>query len=218
MPEQQELSGGAAVGGAAHDTRGAILAAARQRFLHYGFKKTTIDEIAADARVGKGTVYLYFGGKEEILLTIMREVKANITAQMSAVAASLAPPDEKLRRIVLAWVLTVHDACHTTAHGLELVDDITRPKMMEFMREEHEAQDHIIVSVLREGVDKGDFAIPGNDFEQTAENLRLAFVAFLPPYVGMCHHKQSCRWTLERRVSDMMEFVLHGLLRRRGAL
>ncbi len=214
MQEAQEQLAGAASNGA-NDTRRAILAAARQRFLHYGYKKTTIDEIAAAARVGKGTVYLYFCGKEEILLTIMREVKANITAQMSAVAASLAPPDEKLRRIILAWVLTVHDACHTTAHGLELVNDITQPKIMEFMREEHEAQDRIIASVLREGVERGDFAIHGDDLERAAEHLRLAFVAFLPPYVGMCHTQQSCRWTLERRVSDMMEFVMHGLLRRR---
>jgi AcrR family transcriptional regulator len=53
------------------ETRQAILEAARSRFLHYGYKKTTIDEIAADAGVGKGTVYLYFGGKEDILLTPM---------------------------------------------------------------------------------------------------------------------------------------------------
>ncbi|WP_294940764.1 alpha-D-ribose 1-methylphosphonate 5-phosphate C-P-lyase PhnJ, partial [Tardiphaga sp.] len=59
--------------------RRAILEAARKRFLHYSYKKTTIDDIGQDAKVGKGTVYLYFDSKEDILLTIAQGVKRNAT-------------------------------------------------------------------------------------------------------------------------------------------
>ncbi len=52
-----------------------ILEAAKERLWHFGFKKTTIDEIAADAGVGKGTVYLHFNSKEDIALAIMSEFK-----------------------------------------------------------------------------------------------------------------------------------------------
>ena len=57
------------------DVRQKILDAAEHRLWRYGFKKTTIDEIASDAGVGKGTVYLYFDGKEEIGLAIVSEYK-----------------------------------------------------------------------------------------------------------------------------------------------
>jgi AcrR family transcriptional regulator len=42
---------------AKENIREKILEAAERRLWHYGIKKTTIDEIAADAGVGKGTVY-----------------------------------------------------------------------------------------------------------------------------------------------------------------
>src|ERR1700722_10473223 len=116
--------------GAVEDTDGscqtcqAIMDAAMGRFLHYGFKKTTIDEIAQAAGVGKGTVYLYFDSKEDILLTIVRKIKKNVTEQMRAIGASpLISHEEKLKRMLLAPILAVHDACTAALHGVEFVDE-----------------------------------------------------------------------------------------------
>jgi AcrR family transcriptional regulator len=50
---------------------GRILNAALERFNHFGFVKTTVDEIARQAQVGKGTIYAYFKSKEEILLALV---------------------------------------------------------------------------------------------------------------------------------------------------
>ena len=41
-----------------------ILDAAFERFKHFGFLKTTVDEIARQAQVGKGTIYSYFKNKD----------------------------------------------------------------------------------------------------------------------------------------------------------
>jgi len=48
-----------------------ILNAALERFNHFGFLKTTVDEIAKQAQVGKGTIYSYFNNKEDILLALV---------------------------------------------------------------------------------------------------------------------------------------------------
>ena len=53
------------------DKKQRILDAAFERFSHFGFLKTTVDEIARQAQVGKGTVYSYFASKEEILLSLV---------------------------------------------------------------------------------------------------------------------------------------------------
>ena len=37
-----------------------IQAAAEKLFLHYGFRKTSVDQIAREAGIGKGTIYNYF--------------------------------------------------------------------------------------------------------------------------------------------------------------
>lgn len=47
-------------------TKSAILEAADRLFEQYGYKKTTIEEIAQEAGIGKGSVYLHFASKEQI--------------------------------------------------------------------------------------------------------------------------------------------------------
>ena len=43
-----------------------IQAAAGRLFLHYGYRKTSVDQIAREAGIGKGTIYNYFRNKEEL--------------------------------------------------------------------------------------------------------------------------------------------------------
>lgn len=56
-----------------------IIEAAKKSFSLFGFKGTTVDQIAKIAGVGKGTIYLYFENKEELLhaivLTLVNEMK-----------------------------------------------------------------------------------------------------------------------------------------------
>lgn len=197
------------------DARRAILQAARTRFLHYGYKKTTIDEIAADAGVGKGSVYLHFSSKEDIMLTIAREIKRSVTEQMRAIATSLAKPEEKLRRMVLAKIITVHDAAFSTTHGIDIVDDILRPKLMQCGRTEHEAQTQILAEVLVEGERNGDFSLGGHDPLEVAELFSMAYMSFFPPYLTGCYaDKAHCQKRLEVMVTRMTEFLLTGLRRR----
>jgi TetR/AcrR family transcriptional regulator len=50
-----------------------ILDAARQEFFERGFHRPTVDDVAARAEVSKGTIYLYFESKEEILAHLLLE-------------------------------------------------------------------------------------------------------------------------------------------------
>lgn len=49
-----------------NDTEEKIRNSALKYFLRYGFNKSSIDEIAEDAGIGKGTVYNYFSNKQEL--------------------------------------------------------------------------------------------------------------------------------------------------------
>ena len=197
------------------EARRAILSAARTRFLHYGYKKTTIDEIAVDAGVGKGSVYLHFSSKEDILLTIARDVKRSVTEQMRGIALSCAKPEEKLRRMILAKIIAVHDATFSTTHGLDLVDDILRPKLMECGRGEQEAQLAILAGVLSDGERNGDFSLGGQNAAEVAELFCMAYMSFFPPYLTGCYaQKGHCQKRLEGMVTRMTDFLLSGLHRR----
>ena len=48
-----------------------ILSAAAERIAHYGYDKTTIEEIARDAGISKGAVYLHFRSKEQLFEALL---------------------------------------------------------------------------------------------------------------------------------------------------
>jgi AcrR family transcriptional regulator len=197
------------------ETRRAILSAAQTRFLHYGFKKTTIDEIAQDAGVGKGTVYLHFESKDDILQTLVRTVKRNVTEQMRAIAQSpLISSEEKLRRMLVSPILSVHDACTASAHGVELVDEAMQPNVIRCTDDERTAQRVLIADVLREGMRRGDFTVPEDDADLAARHLMLAMISFFPPSLNPCHAEVKCRGTLETSVNKMIGFLMHGVISR----
>ncbi len=83
-----------------------ILAAARAVFAQSGFRRATVEAIAARAEVGKGTVYLYFESKEAILAELVLQALADLTAQLQAASdsCSVLHPDRKLRAISEAYL------------------------------------------------------------------------------------------------------------------
>ena len=83
------------------DKRQRILASARKRFRHYGFKKTTMQEIARDAGVAVGTLYLHLKDKRELLAAGTEEYIAQHRRRAEAILVSDASAADKLRRYVL---------------------------------------------------------------------------------------------------------------------
>ncbi len=83
------------------DKREAILRAATSVFAHNGYFNSKVADIAREAGVADGTVYLYFKSKEDILHSIFdRGVEEALGAARKQIAA-VADPKEKLRRIAL---------------------------------------------------------------------------------------------------------------------
>lgn len=52
-------------------TRKAILTAAKKVFLEKGYGNTTIEKIAAEARVSKGAIYLYFSSRDDLYMSLL---------------------------------------------------------------------------------------------------------------------------------------------------
>ncbi len=50
-----------------------IIEVARETFARYGFRKTTMDEIAVAARKGKSSLYYYFASKEEVFQAVVEQ-------------------------------------------------------------------------------------------------------------------------------------------------
>jgi hypothetical protein len=134
---------------------------------------------------------------------------------MRAIAGSVVTsPEEKVRRMLLASILLVNDACSAAAHGVELVDEEMRPNVIRCSDDQKSVQRQLLAGVLREGVQRGDFTLPENDADLAARHLMLALVSFYPPTLAPCHADITCRGSLERHANQMLEFLMNGVRRR----
>jgi TetR/AcrR family fatty acid metabolism transcriptional regulator len=84
---------------AAGDKREAILRAATKVFAHNGYFNSKVADIAREAGVADGTVYLYFKSKEEILRSIFDRNTTEAIAEGREELSKIEDPREKLRRI-----------------------------------------------------------------------------------------------------------------------
>lgn len=91
-------------------TRRRILDAASERFVVHGYRKTNIDEIARQAGIGKGTVYLHFATKTEVLVAALAREKLRAFEVMRLALAADATPRQRLRACVKATLLMVGDS------------------------------------------------------------------------------------------------------------
>ena len=104
----------------ARRTRVEILKSAAAAFRRLGYHGATVEEIAAALHMKKGNLYYYFRNKEEILFACHQYSLDRLLALLDDVEQSGLPPDEKLRRLIVAFVHTILDELHGTALFLDL--------------------------------------------------------------------------------------------------
>src|SRR5437870_7324690 len=74
-----------------------ILRAAIDVFARNGYFTAKVSEIAKAAGVADGTIYLYFDGKEDVLVTIFREHTRHYLQSLERDLASVRRPEERIR-------------------------------------------------------------------------------------------------------------------------
>lgn len=97
MPRQGK--NGAGTKAVVADKREAILSAATKVFAGRGFFNAKVADIAAEAGIADGTVYLYFKSKDDVLHSIFDRAMAEFIAEGRRELAEIAEPAAKIKRI-----------------------------------------------------------------------------------------------------------------------
>lgn len=79
--------------------RAAILRAATRVFARHGYFNAQVADIAREAGVAAGTVYLYFRSKDDLLVSIFERAMKEARAEAEAALADLTDPVERLRQL-----------------------------------------------------------------------------------------------------------------------
>jgi AcrR family transcriptional regulator len=102
--------------------RDAILAAAVTLFGRYGFRRTSMEEIAREAGIAKGTVYLYFPTKEALFRALSQQTLDRALADAGRAAAAPGVLADRLYRVLEAKYGYFHRLVHSSPHAGELID------------------------------------------------------------------------------------------------
>ena len=79
------------------EARMKIVEIARNIFTHFGFKKTTMEEIALATRKGKSSIYYYFNSKEDIFKAVVEKEAEELKEELYKKIADIEDPIERLK-------------------------------------------------------------------------------------------------------------------------
>jgi AcrR family transcriptional regulator len=140
-------------------TRVDILKSAAKAFRRLGYHGATVEQIAAALQMKKGNLYYYFRNKEEILFACHQYSLDELMQLLDEVKRSGLSADDKLRRLIRAFVHTILDELHGTALFLDL--EALSPAHLKAVIVRRDEFDHGVRLVVEEGMSKGVFA-PGD--------------------------------------------------------
>src|SRR5688500_18818448 len=160
------------------DIRDLILDATDRLLARYGYKKMTMEDLAQEVGIGKGTIYLHFPSKEEVVLSHVDRIVERLKGQLSAIARREGSAAARLREMLLARVLFRFDSVQHYTESLSDLLAALRPGLLTRRRRHFEEEAQIIADVLREGRREGLFEL--RDAASTARTLLTATNALLP--------------------------------------
>jgi AcrR family transcriptional regulator len=141
---------------AATDRRVEILKSAAAAFRRRGYHGASVDEIASALDMTKGNLYYYFRNKEDILYACHEHSLDILLQLMRAVEAEPIPADEKLRKLILAFVHLTLDELQGTA--LTLDPEALSPPLFVKVIAKRDEFDRGMRAIIQQGMDNGLFA------------------------------------------------------------
>lgn len=188
-------------------TRDAILDATDRLLAHYGYKKMTIDDLAREVGIGKGSVYLHFSSKEEIALSHIDRMIERLKTNLVASAEKPAPAEARLREMLTDRVLYRFDNVQHYSQSLNELLSHLRTRLLERRERYFEEEARILATVISEGQAAKTLA-PGDSLD-LARTLVTATNALLP--YSLSAFELGDRADVADRAAKTADLLIRGL-------
>ncbi|MEO5987708.1 MAG: TetR/AcrR family transcriptional regulator [Candidatus Eisenbacteria bacterium] len=164
-----------------------------------GFQKMTIEAVATEAAIGKGSVYLHFDSKEELALSCIDRMVEDLLGQLSTLAAQPRPAAQRLHDMLLLRVMHRFDYARRHAHSIDQKLATMRTPLLA-RRAEHFRREAAVFRELLTGAPE-----PG----PMAEALVTATNALLPYSLSV--RELGRRADLSRRAEQVVRVLVAGI-------
>jgi len=186
-----------------------IINAATKVFAKKGFFHAKVSDIAKEAQVADGTIYLYFDNKDDILISLFEE---QMTVVLENMMAQLAQEEDVVRKIE-KFALTHLKLIELNKNMAEIIQVELRQStkfMKEYKNEKFLQYLNVIDEIIREGQTKGIFkkdVIPG-----VAKRAFFGALDEMSRFWVLSTHK---KYDIETAAKQISGYFLHGLIEKR---
>jgi len=183
-----------------------IIDVARKVFAKYGYKKTTMDDIAIGAQKGKSSIYYYFKSKEEIFEAVVETESKLLFDDILKKIDHPIPAKEKFR----VYVFTRLNKIRELSNFYDVLENnfISPLEFIEELQAKYYQREiGILQDILSEGVKNREFNI--QDPEIAAIALVTAIKGLEAPLII-----RGAKKNLERQIDYVLKILFYGIMRR----
>ncbi len=184
-----------------------IVELAADIFKKFGFKKTTIDDIALAAHKGKSSLYYYFKSKEDIFKAVVDKEAATLEKELtSIIEQSGLTPQEKLKQYVMHRMKRIKEL--SNYYDALKSEYLSHYKFIEEIRSKHDKTEITLIrKILDEGNEKGVFDI--KDTYTAAFAISIAMKGLEIP-MFLKHEMEHS----EEKIDFLLEILFKGIEKR----
>ena len=178
-----------------------IIEAAKRLFRHYGFAKTTTEDISKEAEISKGSIYLEFSSKQDIMLSIVEKF---LDEQIQRIEKVHKKEDAQnyiniFQKSLVNYVLETYDLAYPYSHNVESFIH-TSSRVRNEMEERLNKIQELFAEMLKKAQTHKEINLHTTTPEEITSLIFTCLDSCFPPYECTKYLKELTRKKMSKQV------------------
>jgi AcrR family transcriptional regulator len=183
-----------------------VIVSAGQIFSHYGFKKTTMDEIAKTLKMGKSSIYYYFDSKEDIFEAVLLNEANILRNELTTAIKSVESPIDKMRNYVFVRMKSFEKL--SNYYNAIFDKDLDHYNFIETVRERYDREELAILRlIIYHGAKRKVFNVVNSEY--TAMVIQTTLKGLEVPLFWKKKEEN-----IEKRLNAILDVLFNGIVKR----
>ncbi len=184
-----------------------ILDAADRLFEQFGYRKTTVEEIAQEAGIGKGSIYVHFRSKEDVGYAWAQRGYSRMRATLEELVSEKCTACERIKALLTYRVMLRHDKVQKHHRSMDGSLGFLKKGLRPWRDSVFESEAQALAALIDIGIQNNELAACESLLDARA--MILATNSLLPNFVdGECAVQGA---DLSERLAYLTDFLIRGL-------
>ncbi len=183
-----------------------VIVSAGKIFSHYGFRKTTMDEIAKALKMGKSSIYYYFESKEEIFEAVVRWEANVLRNELTTAIKSADSPIDKMKTYVFVRMKSFEKLANY--YNAIFDKNLDHFDFIEHIRSQYDREELAMLRlILYDGTRKKVFNVDNSEYTALAIQTTLKGLE-----VPLFWKKKEVN--IENRLNAILDVLFYGIVKK----